>query len=778
MQELDFNGVLNDEQKRIRDDFLLSIRDNGFAREDFDYRRYQMDLALKQEFLDAGLYSESYRNYNLGSDQISELTGLTNDEINDYKADAYSDLYVPLLLKYFRAYLVNMSNLCFPANGDWLNVTRGFSKYFYNTGIEGFLPFVNDAWVDIIKTENQRFSLKEKYKTAMAEIISYGNTCIGHTYNPEHHYIEPFVPGIGCVGVYPICDDWRKSNIVFYYDINYSTLLERTDFDQEIIKEIEPQIAHDTTMGGAGYGSTAIKQHYENRVPHGKVRLHEFFIPSFYAKDSKGEAFVAKNVYLTTLIAPFKSPDSELPEEKIYILKANHNVSSVEHGLLLGSFSTNLPGVFYNQGPLQPFLPHQYTANQFISEISRTVGMTTDPPKSCIATGGGMIDPNETPIPDFEAGADYENMEIKSLINLTDASNSLNVYLTFMNYFDKVLEEGTGISKAQMGSMHQGRKTATEIKESYSGSQLNVVEAAANFDSQELQPSIICRIKAEQLILQEQIKQSVIDIAKSEPNVQNEEQAYDMALASNPLFNRLLNYSGIESAYDEYYKKTQAERIEDFKILQEVQQMAQQVQQMLMMADAPIIPPPPIPQREVTNPETGETVVGPSAAEIEQLKQEWIQHQMQQKDQMRLQAKQIEVEMRIKELTFKDVKEPPPPSRRLFYEMLTAPIEDSDVVVTGSMTTVSKELARENLLMLLQSLAGFPEAAVAKIDFDGILMLLARANDIPMRDLLKDQSQILRDEEARKKKAMMQQQMQMKIMEQGPVGAQPPQFGR
>jgi hypothetical protein len=132
----------------------------------------------------------------------------------------------------------------------------------------------------------------------------------------------------------------------------------------------------------------------------------------------------------------------------------------------------------------------------------------------------------------------------------------------------------------------------------------------------------------------------------------------------------------------------------------------------------------------------------------------------------------MEVELQRKKLTFKDVVQPPEPKRKVFYEMLIAPIGDSDVVVTGAMTTTSKELARENLLMLLQSLPAFPQGTLQKIDYDGVLMLLARANDVPMRDLLKDQSEIMREEEAAQQQAQYNQQLQMQ-MAQNP-GAQIP----
>lgn len=774
MEELDFNSI-DEDLIDLRDDYLLQIADKAFIRDEFDYRRWQMDLALKQEFTDQGYASGSWKDYNIDPNQMSNLTGKELQDLEDYNPDSYSDLYVPLLLNFFRAYLVNMSNLCFPANGDWLNLTRSFSQYFFKSGIEKFLPFVNDSWVDIIKTENQRFGCKNVYKAAMAESISYGNTCLGHNYNPESYYMEPFTPGIGQAGIYPISDNWRKSNLCFYYDVNYSELLGRSDFDQEIVEEIEPQTVGSESSALAGGGSTTINKHYKNMEPFGKVRLHDFFLPSVFLKGKDGKKFRASNVYLTAAIQARRSNDSTLEQKSIYVLKATQNVNPIDHGLLFGAFSQNLPSVFYNQGPLQPFLPHQYTANQFFSEISRTVGMVTDPPKSVTSANGGLLDSLETPMPEFEAGAEYENMNVNLLINPTDASNCLNVYLTYMNYFVSVLEEGTGISKGQRGVMHQGRKTATEIKESYSGSQLNVVEAAGQFDEHILRKSIICRIGGTQSILEDEVKRDVETVMGENPGLQ-EEEAYELALMGNSLFNRLLNYSGIEASYQNFYKKTQAEIIQDQAIYQEVEQMAQQIQQMVQFASSPPVPPPPIPQQEITNPETGQRMIVPPAAQIAGLQQQWLQDQAQQKEQARLQAKSMETELKIKALTFGDVKEPPPPSKKLFYELLIAPISDSDIIVTGSMTTTSKELARENLLMLLQALQGFPPDAVMKVDFDGILQMLARANDVSLRDMLKDETQLLREEEQQKKAELKQQQL-IDMAAQGKPGSQPAQFG-
>jgi hypothetical protein len=53
VEELDFNS-LEPELIELRDDYLSKIAEKAFVRDEFDYRRWQMDLALKQEFMDQG----------------------------------------------------------------------------------------------------------------------------------------------------------------------------------------------------------------------------------------------------------------------------------------------------------------------------------------------------------------------------------------------------------------------------------------------------------------------------------------------------------------------------------------------------------------------------------------------------------------------------------------------------------------------------------------------------------------------------------------------------
>lgn len=771
MQTLDFKS-LDKEQVDARDQFILRIEQNVFVREEFDYGRWCMDNALKQEFQDEAIRNGSYQNYNLSSDQVTADSGESAEEQESpNKPDEYSNLYVPLLLKYYRVFLEKMSQLSFPVNGDWLNIERSFSRYFYQTGIEDFLPFVNDAWVKIVKTENQRFCLKEKYEISIGESIKYGNTLLGHSYNPDSSFLEPFTPGIGQAGLWPISDDWRKSNLCFYYDVNYSELLSRTDFDQEVVANIRPSVETEQARTLAGEGATNVKEHREYNVPYGKVRLHDFFIPSLYVDSMDGkEPFVARNVYLTACIKPKYSNDSELEQKSVHILKVTQNVSPQEHGLLLGSFTTRAPGTFYQQGPIQPFLPHQFTANQFFSQISRMSAMLVDPPKNIESTNGSMLDPYETEIPAFEPSAGYVGMKIEPLIG-SDFYNTLTVFQSFMNYFNQEVGEGIGIGKRELGSTDPGRQTKMEIIDSSAGTQTTLVQAATRWDEQILRPSISIRIKGEQDILKNQV-QTALENVQEQPDINDEESAYETVLQENKLFQRMLDYSGIESTYKEFYKKVQSERIQDMSIAQEAMKLEAQIQQLLQFKDSPIPPPPQIPiQKDAT---TGLSV--PSVEQIQQMSEAYFAGEQQKRQQAGEQAQQLEIERKIKVLTFKDVQEPPMPSNRLFYEMLTASVSDSDVIVRGALSAVSKELARENTVMFLQALNGIPGESLQKVDYDGLLMMLARANDIRPADILKSQADLLREEQQQQAQNQFQQQLQMQAAS-GTPGSQPAQFG-
>jgi hypothetical protein len=96
MQPLDFKA-LDEEQLKVVEQFLLRLRQNGYTRNEFDYSRWQMDCAVKQEFLESSYQSQGFVGYNLTGDEVSSLTGFNSAE---YSPDVYSDLFHPLMVKF------------------------------------------------------------------------------------------------------------------------------------------------------------------------------------------------------------------------------------------------------------------------------------------------------------------------------------------------------------------------------------------------------------------------------------------------------------------------------------------------------------------------------------------------------------------------------------------------------------------------------------------------------------------------------------------------------
>ena len=756
MQQLNVRN-LSKEQKKDFDQHVRLIISGVFAREEFDKRRTDVDLAVKQEYQDAvaGGITQPLLNVAFNAETADIVAAYANEY--DRGADEFSDLYLPTLLKACRVLFVNIKNLCFPANGDWVGLNRTYSALLSAMGIRDFLPFANEAWVQILKTQNQRFDFKMKYGSNLLESIKAGNTVLLHHYDSENHFVDITQPGIRNAGIFPISDRWRETNLVLEYTENYNNLLDRDDIDQEILTKLAPSTTYGDSKSTAKLGSNRKQAYDEYHLPYGKIRLYDVFMPSVYIKTNKDEVLIAKNVYLTVALDPELKPGELTDDDNCYILKSYQGVDPYQHGILFGSYGQNSPGVFYHPGALAPFLPHQIAANQLFSGYVRMAANVAEPAFSRTPTDG-LLDTQKTPINQYVRGAFYDNVKIDPIIR-SDYSVAMEATLNGLEVIANEVESGIGISKAQQGVINQGRTSATEIKEAYSGSQLQLTEAAAQFDEQVLRPSVTIRISLTQRILRDQYEETAKQLG-----TEIDPQMIELILKSNPLFNQLLDMSGIKEAYEDFYEITMKQVIEDQGILLQIEGMQQEIQSMIEFANSPL-PPAPTMNPNIP-PEQNEAILQNYQAQAQQMQQ--------QKQQALQQAEQKKLDLKKTELMFKGTKEPPPLSLKLLYDILIDPIKDSDISVTGSFTSVSKELARQNLDSFMRSVSTYPPEVIGKMDFDGILELQARANDLPMRNLKKSPAQIMRDEEAARVQAEQQQQL---VQQAAQVpGAQPAQM--
>lgn len=759
-EELDLTSLPRDQIRRLVN-ILTQIKFQSFEHDDLDHVREKIDRAIQQEFFQEAFIDVTVRNVDRNDSEtlkrVEELRG----------QDEFSDLYVPLLYKLYRGWTTQLKSIIFPPNNDWVEIKRKFSKLLNRLNLEKFLPQLNQAWVKNIKTENQRFDFKSKYSSSLAEMIAYGNTGCVHIYNPDNLYVDFITPGIRNMGIHPLNDRWRESAVIVRYDVNYADLKGRADLDQEIIDSIEPSLGTNRDSTPIGKGSTRIQEDRDIQIPEGKVRLYDIFIPSLYVRpeDSGAEPFVGEDLYFTVVFQARMRSNIDAQQlngdNRTFILKASKDVRAFEHGISFGAFGTTLPGVFYHKGALIPFIPDQIYVNQLKSGAARVTAMIIDPPLQRT----GINDFDQTPLESLEPGATYDNQEVSSLLP-AEYSQVPQTFLLMENYIVNSVEEGSGLTKAQLGGINRGRKTAEEIRQTGSGGQLNVVEAGDQFEQQILRQSITNRIQQTQEILVGQVQESVEELLQIEPSLE-EERAFELILEDNELFQRLKAFSGVEDAYDLFFKHNQGELLKDRQILLEIDGIIKEMSLLQEFANSEI-PPFVAPPLQV-DPATGQQV--PSDLELQQIAQQQQQQAQQEREQALEQVKKLDLQIDIKRLSLKGVEEIPDPSNKLFYDLLTDPMRDSDIVVMGSESTLSKTLARQSLELFLNAVNSMPEAR-RKIDFDSILKRVAKMNNIPFSDLKKDEADLVREEEeqrlAQQSQLLLQQQQQQ-------LGGPPPQ---
>lgn len=736
---------------------LLWLAEASFNNEDQDERREAVDRAIKQEFETSDYGGTDTRN----SKQFNRFDAESEEDLDGY--DEFSPLYYPLLLSLYRAWTTNIKNAVFPANGDWVDINRKNSIELNKMGLKDFLPYANDAWVKILKTENLRYHFKEKYSTAIAEMVAYGNTGLIHFYNEETKYVDVRIPGIRDCSLYPVTDRWEESNLVVRYDVNYSDLKNRSDFNQEYINAIKPSTNNLNTLGDQDYGrgSTRKHEHEEYFVPNGKVRLFDIYIPSLYLDDPENEndPIEGRGIYITLAYKPeIKNNYNQSERENksgSFILKASKNVDKISHGIRLGTAGTTLPGVFYHQGYLSPFLPHQLTINQMFSGIARTTSLIIDPPLSLKRLPDADFE--TTPPKEFVEGATYEGYEVEVLVP-NGYYQSLPQFREMAGFLINAVETGSGITRQQQGGQNTGKRSATEIREANSGGQMNIVEAANTFDEQVLQPSVTNRIQLTQRLLREQIEGDPI-FSLSPQTV----------LEENELFNRLLEFSGIEEHYEEFYKKRQNDILKDKNLLLEIEGMMQEIVSLQQFADSDI--PPFIAPQVQLDPVTGQQI-GVTDDQVMQMEQQYYQQQEQQRKDAILQVKQLQLQLEAKSLQINGYEEIPQPSLEIYYKILSHPIKDSDIIVMGSRSTLSKDLNRQSIALFNEFLKTMPPAVQETIDYERLLGNMAKINNLPLMDVKKDEADIRKAEEAAAKQAELQQTLAMQAAQV--PGAQPP----
>ena len=727
-------------------EYIQPLLDINTHNEEQDLRREAVDKAIKQDHENVELNRSRLPGQTVASDQ------LVRDEDEEDSYDEFSSLHEPLLLKLYRSWTTLAKSACFPNAADWMDIRRKHCRYFKKKGIQDFLPQANQAWVNIINTENQRFGFKKKYSIGIAECIAYGNTGAVHYFNPDGQYTDITFPGIRNMGVNPATNLWRQSNLIVRYDLQYAKMLKRTDFHQEFVDAIIPSMQHrDKDENTYEQGSTRKQEDDDHEIPHGHVRHFDIYIPSIYVPgENDEEPFIGENLYVTVAHNPDHKKDFEMPESMngSLIMKIEKDVEEYDHGLLFAAAGTTLPGVFFHQGMLIPFLSHQMLLNQQMSSMGRITALIQDPPLEI--TRAPDADYQASPPEELVPGAQYEGFNVRAII-AAEYFQVLDTCVRVNSFVSNSVESGSGLSKPQLAGISTGRTSASEVREAVSAGGLNVQEFVDHIDNDILTPSYVLRIQNQQEQLRNQIEDQLADSPKVEGALQE-------LLEDNKLFEKMLEFSGIEEMYEEFYEEYKNEQVENTAIGQEIVSMMQRITELHTMVQQD--PPPPVASAVTIDPHTGQP--SPTQAEQDQAEEAYYQQVQEQKKMALEEAKQLQIQVEQKQLELKDLIEIPEPSLPLYYEILTYPIKSSDIVATGAQTSMSKDFARQFLKEWTGFLQALGPEGMSELDTKKLIDSFTKTTNFVIGDITKDPQDKRRAESAaRAEQARLQQLQEM-----------------
>jgi hypothetical protein len=780
---------LTEDQAKELDSFLYDVKKNAFYRKDYEYKRFCLDAALKKKSLSSA-YRQDLSNYWLNKADIKELSGLDLEQ--DNQLDEFSKLYVPVLLEISRAINRLVGNICFPLNGDVVGIDRTYSKFCEENGIGEFLPTLNKCIQKILERENANFNFKDVYKSVLHEGLQHSFWALGHEYDTINHVVDVFAPGVQSVGVFPTCADWRKTNRVFVSDRNYSELFGREDLDRNIIEKIKPQTAVNQTSTDFYKQKTSPNSGSMADVPFGQVRLLSIFCPSVYLEGKAGgEPVVIKGLHVLAVENPmFKDNQGReqegIKDKKVLILKSQIDVERDYHGLLLGTPLVSAPNEFYNEGLFYPWLDHQISANAINASNVRLSSYMSQGPLNAEVTRGGNLDSIED---DLEGG--WRANQVLRGVRLTpvfgaEFTNCINVGNATIQNITSQIRGGIGVGQNINASLNTGRNGKEEVASVFRTGDLAVADYAISFIEKIQVPSFYTRLKVQGEILTSQVLSTLQETKglllaedlEQNTNVQLDDNVIiETILDNNPLFQRLINYSGIKKEYALFYKKRKRDIIENEKIAIDILYAKQEVEQKMMFSQSPIAPLPPMPANIMRN-ELGQEIKQEVPREVEAQRQmEYFQQEQAKRQQA---AKEVQYQIKdieLKELTLQPLSDIPPVSNLLLLQLIVEPIEESDIQMNGAKEALLKAIKDEDLgrfVQLLQVMTQIDPSVLKKYDASKLISFATRGNPDFVASLIeKDPEKILREEEADNQRAKIGTEMQM-MMARNP-GSQTPQ---
>ena len=736
MQKFDL-GTLSNNQRNTLNGFIANLIEFALADSDNEGEYHRIDAALNQQFTESAIKAD------VNDPNIAE--------VDPDDGDGIDEMHTPLIYKTQKGWVTHLKESCIPASADWFAIQRTYSKFFKDMGLLEFLPRVNDCWIRNIEIENDRFKIKQKIRKGITQYATYGHTPGVVYYDSQSHFVDVKVVHSRDYGIYPISDDWQKSSNIIRYPINYTDLMEREDLDQNIIKQLEPEINWNSEDYDRGSTPTERSSFYEeDRSPFGKLMLHDVWIPSLYIpEDGEAPELAASGIYLTIAYNPRLKANNrleEVEEEKkqgnIFILKSSKNVKAEDLTLLFAAFDETLPGQQTGRGPLAPFLIYQEVQNCVIQNMTREITREGDPP---VAVNGEEIDIEDADLPEFKHGAVYKGVNVTP-ITVDGLDGRMNNYYLWDRHLTDKVEEASGMDKRSLGARTSSKRTKYELQTQDENTGLRINDAADLFDEGFLRPFIVARIKQTQYQLKTQIENSVNYLLSADPSLMPD-QAFEIAADSNELFKRLLNTTRIELEYDQFYEEYLTKQRKNEGYIEEYQTT------MVRLAQAQDQLATPIP--EFPRPPKGQY----DDASVAAAEEEYYTVKRDEKTQLQEIVSNLTLELKAIQQSIENLPDIPAPSMMLYYELLIHEIDDSDIIVTGAKSSLNKSLMKNAIREVFEMLQNVDPETLKEMDYKKLIKQYFNSIGLSYEDMRKSQVELNRLERRLEQQQIQQQQM-------------------
>lgn len=672
--------------------------------------------------------------------------------------DVYSSLYLPVLYGIFQAVNVGLKDFIFPVDTDWFGFDMSNAPFFDRMMMKGFVKWNNRAWRNLIRAENETYNFLLEYHTALMQNNAYGGTVLSHYYCPETAVVDFVTLNIQDFALDPPYGNWKKSNKIIRSLVSYYELKKNPDYDQAFVNALNP-IAYDSDLDNEdprSMGPTEVANRIaDGEIPAGNIVVHEFSMKNFFFDDGSGNPLIeGENVHFTCVFdAQFRDEVdvNELNGDTGHILLCAKVLEfDNEDGIVYGKYGTTMPNVAYHKGVIVPLLDHQVYVNQLFSGMSRKSALNANPP---LTKAPNSTSTRRTEVLPLAGNRIYSDI---SLVPVFPQGLNIEIDKNVIQFYIEQMEKFAGVTAFNQGGRFSTRRTATEVTESSRGADARLSDAAVEFDKTVLKPSLINRVHLNQYYLrrntEDHLEELVPDIKAFQLRENVEKGSFDEILNEElpkiAIYRRMKTQSRIDELYKEFYKQNKRLLLKNQELQNDIVIKTNLIQNMKVELAAALTEDPTADFQPpvIQDPATGLTTLAVPPEQLEPMVQQHIMMKRAAQDEMAVRVQKLQTQIDLMRASIKDdLGEVAEPSDALYYKVLTYPVSEGDVIITGSSASQNRQLERDNMDVFLGILGNVPQLA-RFFSEEKLAEMLTRAINVNFTDIAKSQDELNQEE--------------------------------